>query len=273
MYKLVLCHRIKAGLDHNKFHDHWQRVRSALVLQLHSAMGYSSYEQTHASSRLNPLYLSILLSRSRLVTSLLASNKLPPNSSPDREERWDVTDEFGFASVDALVQAFLSDAGGETAQRLIEDQAPWVRRTAVVTAEEFIDAPDPAPAPVETRTTFFLRRRPDLTRDQMLSYWGTTHKQLVLSLQADLKYRAYNQLHARSIPDSAAVAQRLQASPGEEFDGVAELCFTNEWVVLGGIFNPRTEVANLKLVKNELNFMNEQRSELVFGNHYRFLVK
>lgn len=273
MYKLVLGNRTKAGIDYSRFHDHWLRVRSALVLQLQSAMGYDTYEQTHASSRLNPLYLSLLFSRSRLITSLLSSDHLPPNSPPDYEERWDVTDEFGFASADALAQAFLSEAGAATARRLIEDQAPWVRRTAVVTAEKFIDAPDPAPAPVETRTTFFLRRRPDLIREQMLSYWGTTHKQLVLSLQADLKYRAYNQLHVRSTPDFGAVAQCLEATPCDEFDGVAELCFTSQWVVLGGIFNPRTEVANLKLVKNELNFMNEQRSDLVFGNHYRFPVK
>ena len=273
MYELVLCHRKKSGLGYDEFHSHWRQVRSALVLALQPALGYSSYGQLHQSSRLNPLYLSVLFTRSRLVTSLLATKKMvprQPNSRMRCEERWDVTDEFLFPSKDAMVQALMSEAGTAAARRLVEDQTPRVRRTEVVTADQFVAAPDPAPAMMDTRTVFFLRRRPELTRQEMLDYWSGSHKRLVLSLQNDLKYRSYNQLHVRSAPELAAVAQRFESSVAEEFDGVAELCFTSQWDLVKGVFRPVTELANLKLVKDETNFVDGQRSELVLGNHYRF---
>ena len=59
----------------------------------------------------------------------------------------------------------------------------------------------------------------------------------------------------------------------EEYDGVAELCFTNQWVLAKGIFNPRTELANFELVKNETGFIDHHRSVLVYGNHYRIFPR
>jgi hypothetical protein len=273
MFKLVLCHRIKSGVSSGDLHDHWRQARSTLVLGFQSALGYSSYGQTHQSCRLNPLYLSILLTRSRLVTSLLATKKLPPRPVDSRlslEERWDVTDEFLYPSKDSMVQALASDAGTAAARRLAENQTEWVRRTVVVTAEELVVAPDPAPASKDVRTVFFLRRRPELTREEMLGYWGDNHKRLALSVQSALKYRAYNQLHVRSGPELVAVAQKFEGASAEEFDGVAEICFTSQWDLVKGILNPATERANLKLAKDETNFVDGQRSVLVFGNRYRF---
>ena len=122
------------------------------------------------------------------------------------------------------MQAIMSEAGSEAAGRLVKDQASFVRQTAVVIAEEFVDTPDPAPQPIDLRTDFFLRRRPEQTRDEMLAYWGENHKQLFLSLQSALEYRAYNQLHVRSAPDLTTVAKRFGGSNTEEYDGVAEVC-------------------------------------------------
>ena len=68
----------------------------------------------------------------------------------------------------------MSEAGAAAAGRLLKDQASFVRQTAVVITEEFVDAPDPAPQPLDLRVDFFLRRRPELTRDEMLAYWGET---------------------------------------------------------------------------------------------------
>ncbi len=189
------------------------------------------------------------------------------------EEHWDVTDELLFASKDAMVQALTSEAGTAAARRLVEDHTPRVRRTEVVTSEEFVAAPDPAPGPMDARTVFFLRRRPEMTREEMLGYWGDSHKKTVLSLQSNLKYRAYNQLHVRSAPELTAVAQRFEGAAAEEYDGVAELCFTSQWELVKGVFSITTESANLKLVKDETNFVDGQRSDLVLGNHYRFPSK
>ena len=274
MFKLVLCHRIKSGVSSGELHGHWRQARGALVLGLQSALGYSSYGQTHQSCRLNPLYLSVLLTRSRLVTSLLATKKLPPPPVDSRlrsEERWDVTDEFLYPSKDSMLQALASEAGSAAARRLVEDQSLLVRRTEVVTAEELVVAPDPAPASKDVRTVFFLRRRPELTREEMLGYWGDNHKRLALSVQSALNYRAYNQLHVRSGPELTAVVHEFEGASAEEFDGVAEICFTSQWDLVKGVLNPATEWANLKLARDETNFIDGQRSVLVFGNHYRFL--
>jgi len=269
MFKLVLCHRKQAQVGTHAFHDRWREVRSGLVRELQPALRYASYGQTHQSSRLGFLYLSLVFLRSQLVTSLLAAKKLSQTRPVGNNERWDVTDEFEYSSQESLIQAIMSEAGAAAAGRLLKDQASFVRQTAVVVAEEFVDAPDPAPQPRDLRTDFFLRRRPGLTRDEMLAYWGESHKQLVLSLQSALEYRAYNQLHVRSALDLTTVAQRFGGGNAEEYDGVAELCFTNQRLLVKGIFNPRTEFANLKLVKNETGFIDHQRSVLVYGYHYR----
>jgi hypothetical protein len=276
MYKLVLCHRMNPGLGDDDSHDHWRQARSALVLDLQPALGYSSYAQTHQACRLNPLYLSILFSRSRSVSSLLATKPMVARqrkSGPHREERWDVTDEFLFPSREVMIQGLMSEAGTVAVRRLVEDQTPRVRRTEVVTAEEFVVATDPAPAAKEARTVFFLRRRPELAREEMLRYWGENHKRLVLSVQNGLKYRAYNQLYVRSAPEFAALVQKFGGIAAEEFDGVAELCFTSQWDLVKGVLSPATELANLKLAKDETNFIDGERSQLVFGNHYRFPAK
>ena len=269
MFKLVLCHRIQAQVSDHALHDHWRKARSALVRELQPALRYDSYGQTHQSSRLNFVYLSLLVSRSRLVTWLLAEKKLSQTRPVGSNEHWDVTDEFEYSSQESLVQAIMSEAGAAAAGRLLKDQASFVRQTAVVIAEEFVDAPDPAPQPVDLRVNFFLRRRPELTRGEMLAYWGDTHKRLVLSLQSAVAYRAYNQLHVRSALDFTAVVQHFGDSNTEEYDGVAELCFTNPSVLAKGIFNPRTELANFELVKNETGFIDHQRSVLIYGYHDR----
>jgi len=175
--------------------------------------------------------------------------------------------------IEAVLRARVSTKDQEKEGYSIPAQCGLLRDYAAgrgfVIAEEFVDAPDPAPQPRDLRTDFFLRRRPELTREEMLAYWGDSHKQLFLSLQSVLEYRAYNQLHVRSVLDLATVAQRFGGGDAEEYDGVAEVCFTNQWLLVKGIFNPRTAFANFKLVKNETEFIDHRRSVLVYGYHYR----
>lgn len=274
MYKILLCHRRKKGLGYHKFHTHWRESRSRLVLDLHAELGYSQYAQLHQVRRINLLYQGIRFTRSSVVTALLSAiqgkrvRKSQRDRHTQREERWDVVDELWYPSREALVEALTSEAGVDAARRLVEDNTPWVRRTAVVTAEEFVAAADPEPHFPRISTMFCLRARPGMTREEMLAYWGETHKQLVLSLQHALRYRGYDQLHVRSAPELSAVVEKLGGSAGEEFDGVAELAHGSQWELVLGFFNPRTQLANLKLVQDEINFIDGQRSALVFGRQY-----
>ncbi|MFQ6021416.1 MAG: EthD domain-containing protein [Acidiferrobacterales bacterium] len=274
MYKILLCHRRKKGLGYGKFHNHWMEPRSRLVLDLHAKLGYSRYAQLHQVRRINLLYQGIRFTRSPVVTALLSviQGKKVPKSQRDRhtqrEERWDVVEELWYPSREALVEALSSEAGVDAARRLVEDHTPFVRRTAVVTAEEFVAAEDPALRSPRITTVFCLRSRPGMTREEMLAYWGESHKQLVLSLQRALKYRAYDQLHVRSAAELSAVVEKLGGSAGEEFDGVAGLAYGSQWELVLGFLNPWTQVANLRLVKDEINFIDGQRSALVFGRQY-----
>ena len=276
MYKILLCHRRKKGLKYGRFHAYWKEQRSRLVLDFQADLGYSRYAQLHQSRRSNLIYLGIRASRSRPVIVLLSvlQGMAAPRKDRDRhtrrEERWDVVDELWYPSKEALVDALTSEAGAEAARRLVEDQSTYVRRTAVVTAEEFVAVDDPALPFPRLRNAFFLRSRPGMTREEMLARWGSSHKKLFLSLQRALKYREYEQLHVRSAPELSAVVQNLGGSAGAEFHGVAGLSFSGQASLAFGFLNPWTEVANLRLVRDEMNFIDHQRSVLVYGKLHLF---
>lgn len=253
---------------------HWREHRARLVRELRTDLGFLKYAQLHQLSRLNPIYLGIRASRSSVVTGVLSflRGRKDARSKPDRhtqrEERWDVTDEFWYPSREALVHAVTSGRGRDAARRLIEDHVSRVRRTAVITAEEFVAAAAPTGGLPRIRVMFCLRSPPSLGREKMLAHWGASHKELVLSLQGALKYRLYDQLHVRSGPELSEVVEVFGGSSGQEFDGVAGLSYRGQADLLLGFLNPRTQLANLKLVKDEITFIDGRRSALVYGEHY-----
>lgn len=271
MYKIILCHRRKKGCGYAEFHAHWREQRGRLVLGLQAELGYSSYAQMHQAHRTNLLYQAIRASRGRLVIGLLSlkqGRKVPqlnPDQDTRREEQWDVMDEFWYPTRESLVQAVTAKTGIDAARRLAEDHAPWVRRTAVIIGEEFVMAADRGLSSMRTRVAFCLRSRPDMTREEMLTYWGGHHKKLFLSLQNSLKYHAYQQLHVHGAPEFSDIVANLGGSTGEEFNGVAGLTFGSQWELALAFLNPWSQLANLKVIQDETNFIDHQRSVLVFG--------
>jgi len=271
MYEVLLCHRRSRQVRGKAFHTQWADERRRLVLELKAQLGYDGYSQLHQLSRCNLLYQAIRLSRSWMFTacfSALQGLPLPPlfrDRGTEREERWDLVEVFQYPSREALIQALVSQAGAEAGARLAADGKQWARRTAAITAEVFVANEDPTLRTPRIVTLFCLRTLSSMTREQMLDYWGRSHKKLVMSLQAALKYREYDQLHVRSAPELTTVVENLGGSTGEEFDGVAVLAYGSQWEVVRALFNPRTQIANLKLVKDEVTFIDGTRSALVFG--------
>ena len=276
MYKLLICHRSVPDLSYRQFHTHWLKQRSSLVLKLKSQLGYTQYRQLHQLPRTNLLYNGILLTRSPLVTGLLAA-KAPENVSSQansrhiqQSESWDVIEQFWYPSQEALVTNLMTQQGKEAAQQLVADQGSSVASTTVITAEEFvIDKPASLSFP-RINNMFLLRSPRDMTRETMLNYWITEHKALVQSKQSALRYRAYDQLHVRSSPELSVVVETLGGQVSEEFDGIAVLVYGRQWELLQGFLDLRTQFANLQLVKDETTFIDHRRSVLVFGREYQF---
>ena len=57
---------------------------------------------------------------------------------------------------------------------------------------------------------------------------------------------------------------------GEGFDGIASLSYRAQWELVLGFLNPFTQIANIKLIKDEVGFIDAQRSPLVFGKQLFF---
>ncbi len=276
MYKVLLCHRRKKWVSHPKLHQHWLDERRPLVLGLRDALGFTRYAQLHQLPRRNFLYQGIRITRSWMVTSLFAAKQGRPiprisrDRHTPREEQWDVIDQFWYPSRASLVESLTSRTAIGAANQLVKDHRMLVRRTAVIIAEEFVAAADPSPNSPRITTMFCLRSPHGMTRREMLDYWGTSHKRLVLSLHGDLGFRVYNQLHVRIAPEFAPVIEILGGSVGDEFDGVAELSYRGQWDLIRGFLNIRTQIANLRLVSDEISFIDAQRSALVFGREFLF---
>lgn len=271
MYKILLCHRRRRWSRSRRFHDYWRQHYRDLVLELRADLGYSRYAQLHQVCRANLLYQGIRATRGRLLTWLLSRKlgvELPARSRDgalQSDERWDVADELWYPSRNDLVAALTSPRGREAARRLIEARDGWVRRTAIVAAEELVTAA-PAPAPSRViRTMLCLRRVDRMTREQMQSHWTTSHRELVRRLGADLKYLGYDQLVTRNGPDLAAVVEALGGSDSVEYDGIAGLTFPSQWELFKGLFSLRAQRADLTLVGDEITFIDGSRSSLVFG--------
>lgn len=269
MYELLLCHRRSRRTGRGAFRDHWRSHRASLVAALKDQLGYDGYVQLHRSSRLNILYLGILASRSwplAALFSVIQGLPLPSwRSRTDRiDERWDAVEIFRYESRAALVAALTAPAGLAAAARLSADALGFVRHSVAVVADVLPAYDDPALPWPRTVTLFCLRARPPMTRPAMLERWGGAHKALVQSLQLALGYRRYDQLHARETIEIVPAFKALGVSAGS-FDGVALLAYGSQWDLIRRLPSPATQIGNLKLVWDEVNFIDGKNSALVFG--------
>lgn len=269
MFELVLCHRRSRQTGIGVMRDHWRGTRAALVAQLRGALGFERYVQVHRVSRLNTLYLGILASRSwplGALFSVLQGLPVPPLTGRGGgfEEKWDVVEAFRYGSEAALVQALTSGAGVAALERLSGDARPLVRHGTALLVEVLPLYEEAGLGWPRAVTVFCLRARPPLTRETMLERWRTIHRRLVLSLQPALGYRHYDQLHVRAATELAPAAAALGV-PFGDFDGIAWLSHGNEGELKRRLLSPATNIANLRLSKDEVNFIDGRNSALVFG--------
>jgi hypothetical protein len=278
MFNISFCHRRRGWSGAARFHRHWRQQYAQLVLELEPDLGYCRYAQLHQVCRANPLYQGIRATRSRLVARLLARSRhveLQP-ASHDRAtqdaERWDVVDELWYPSRAELVAALSSARGRAALHRLVAAREPWVRRTAIVTAEELVTVAPPPTTRRVIRTVFCLRGIAPLPHAEMQAHWTTDHRALVHRLQGDLGYIGYDQLIARSDPELDQVIVAAGGSAGVAYDGIAGISFASQGDLARGLFRLRTERANLTLVGDEITFIDGSRSSLVFGARHEIEI-
>src|SRR5690606_3557571 len=201
MINILLCYRRRRGIGRSRFSAYWQADRKALVRVLQAQLGFPDYAQIRRSSRINPLYAGIRLSRSWPVAallSLLRGSSIPPlfPQSGGAHERWDIVETLTYPSL-AAAAAALSSADGQTAlARLRDDLEALVGNGAIVVADRQSVRSDEALGHPRTVTLFFLRAKPPMTAGKMLEYWSGPHRALVESLTPAMGHRIYDQLHA-----------------------------------------------------------------------------
>jgi hypothetical protein len=275
VHKLLLCHQRRPTTSSRRFHRHFREARADLVRSERRSLGYSAYTQLHQSSRINPLYQGILLSRRPVVTGLFAlAQKLPQPRSwggprdPRPAERWDVVEEFTYGSEKALVEALRSPDGLRATAALVRDQRGVSSLSVVVVAESFAVIADPAPNARRVKHMFFLRGLPSITREQMLDYWGTRHKVLFAQCQRALRYSGYEQLHVRSSARLEEIAKILGGRELPEFDGVAGVTYPGESEIALDFISPNSQAANLRVVQDEVRFIHGPASSFVYGHYH-----
>lgn len=277
MYKLLLCHRRAPEVSRKEFQSDWRDRRSQLVHALQSSLGFHQYAQIHQVSPLNLLYQGARASRSWLITSPFAAldgQKVPPPWRDTRSAKpgrgWDVVEELAYPSERALAAALTSSSGSDAVHRLAEDQEAKTRLTVPLVLEARVPAQDPAPSFPQIVLLFFLRSWEDVTRTEMLEYWGTSHEELFLSLQDAVGYREYEQMHVRSRPAVSSPIEHVGTPANDPFDGIARMTYADLWAFGRGFLNPATLFANVRLIRDETTFADLQRSRLVLGREYRF---
>lgn len=270
MIDILLCYRRRRGLRRSGFRRYWKEERKPLVRALQASLGFPDYAQLRRSSRLNLLYVGIRLSRSWPFVALLSAlqrRRIPPlfPGKGGAHEHWDVVETFTYASLEAAVTALSSPDGRAALARLRDDAEALVGNGAAVAMDRHPVHTDKALGHPRTATLFFLRARAPMTGSEMLEYWGGSHRALVEALAPAMGHRIYDQLHPTGDGSTVQAIEAFGGSQTDPFDGVARLCYRSQWTLIRRLIDPRLHIANVRLVRDELGFVELGASALVFG--------
>lgn len=279
-YRLVMCHRRRGDVPLRELGAHWRRQRSELVGELRGALGFSRYTQVHAAPRYHPIYRILLWSRSRLGEVMFFPGRLPmrlgevlgPSSSGTSADtdRWDVVDQLWFPSEEALERAFTAPEGREAAERLRRDHAGMAERTRVVVGEERVATPDDGSGPAKAKILYLLRCPPEMSAEEMQTYWGSEHRSLVLSARDHMGYQGFEQVHTRRSEALARAAEALGGEAGDDVQGVASLSFAGPAAMVGSLVLPNRVLTNRRVLADELRFLDGPRCCMIFGREFVF---
>lgn len=120
------------------------------------------------------------------------------------------------------------------------------------------------------KLTFCLKRLPHLTREEFQSYWRDVHAPLVKRHSAALKIARYVQSHSLPQSSSSPLAQS-RGSAGQDFDGVAELWWTDMETFASAGLTPEGQEAGRILLEDEARFIDLPNSPIFLVDEYQVI--
>lgn len=116
------------------------------------------------------------------------------------------------------------------------------------------------------KLTFCLRRLPELSRKEFLTYWKDKHAPLVARHRRVLKIERYVQFHGH---DPALLAETRQARGDlTPYDGVAMLWWQDADHVRKMMDDPAALRASAELLEDEKKFIDLTRSPVTWGEDH-----
>lgn len=120
------------------------------------------------------------------------------------------------------------------------------------------------------KLVFCLHRLPHLSREAFQRYWYETHAPLVRSVADVLNIRSYVQSHS-VIADGLELPAAVRGSAGQDYDGVAELCWDSVESLMAPGLTEAGRAAGQFLLDDKRRFIDLPRSPLFFVHERRIL--
>ncbi len=270
-FRVYLCHRRAPNLSRAEFQKLWLETHAPMVREYAGALGCTRYVQLRMTEHPDPLGASIAASRSWLAISIVSlfSGKRPPGHEKDilnhAQREFDVVDELWFSSEEALIEAMGTEKGAQALAAITADGSEHLSTTSVVAGAgyEFLEKPASYPS---LKVMFCLRRKRDMSRHAMQEYWLTSHGPFAQTLKPQLQFRGYEQVHTLEETALGSFAGAFgNSDPSASYDGMASLRYSTERELGEHFLHPGFQAANMKLAKDELNFVDGQECIVVFG--------
>lgn len=118
------------------------------------------------------------------------------------------------------------------------------------------------------RLTFLVRRKAEMSREEFQTYWRDTHGPLVASHSSDLNILRYVQNHTLDDPINEAMNQARGGNMEPPYDGVAELWWDNEEVLMEALQSEAGMAAGAALLEDENRFVDLPNSPLHMAYEY-----
>lgn len=117
------------------------------------------------------------------------------------------------------------------------------------------------------KLVYCLRRLPELSLQDFQRYWRDSHGPLVRERAVALGIRRYVQVHTLDSPLNGALAAS-RSSPGEPFDGVAELWWDSLDEFSASAGTPEGREAARELFEDEKRFIDFSRSVIFVAREH-----
>ena len=113
-----------------------------------------------------------------------------------------------------------------------------------------------------------LTRHPDMSREEFKDYWMNKHGPFFMENADAMGAKKYVQSHTLDTPLNEGL--RTSREMLSEFDGVAEVWFESEQVLMEGMSSPEGQKLGAALLEDERNFIDHSKSSAFIVEEHEF---